>query len=201
MVQVVGCSGAVFGFMGLYVADMALNFRSLSFPWLRLIWIGATLAYFVVASVTQVSPPRATCQLCVLSQITHVPHESGAHCAGQAAARGLGSLVAWCQYPMGAELLLLCPKCHWAAWYITRLLVLRMPKGAAFCCLFPEVSSVLLWSRCYTLASLLMLPQMMCFCTQTKSCWKGCYTQLSRSTVCGLTPCGAGCLGNAHQRK
>ncbi|KAL3159188.1 hypothetical protein ABBQ32_011171 [Trebouxia sp. C0010 RCD-2024] len=50
---VVGCSGAVFGFMGLYVADMALNFRSLSFPWLRLIWICATLGYFVVASVTQ----------------------------------------------------------------------------------------------------------------------------------------------------
>lgn len=53
--QVVGCSGAVFGFMGLYVADMALNFRSLSFPWLRLIWICATLGYFVVASVTQAS--------------------------------------------------------------------------------------------------------------------------------------------------
>ena len=50
-----GCSGAVFGFMGLYVADMLLNFRSLSFPWLRLIWIAATLAYFVVASITQVS--------------------------------------------------------------------------------------------------------------------------------------------------
>ncbi len=53
--QVVGCSGAVFGFMGLYVADMALNFKSLSFPWLRLIWIGATLAYFLVASITQAS--------------------------------------------------------------------------------------------------------------------------------------------------
>ena len=53
-VQVVGCSGAVFGFMGLYVADMALNFHSLSFPWLRLIWIGSTLAYFVVATITQV---------------------------------------------------------------------------------------------------------------------------------------------------
>ena len=52
---VVGCSGAVFGFMGLYVADMALNFHSLSFPWLRLIWIGSTLAYFLVASITQVS--------------------------------------------------------------------------------------------------------------------------------------------------
>ncbi len=51
----VGCSGAVFGFMGLYVADMVLNFKSLSFPWLRLIWIGATLAYFLVASITQVS--------------------------------------------------------------------------------------------------------------------------------------------------
>ncbi|KAL0024178.1 hypothetical protein WJX77_004493 [Trebouxia sp. C0004] len=50
---VVGCSGAVFGFMGLYVADMVLNFKSLSFPWLRLIWIGATLAYFLVASITQ----------------------------------------------------------------------------------------------------------------------------------------------------
>ena len=53
--QVVGCSGAVFGFMGLYVADMALNFRSLSFPWLRLIWICATLAYFIVTSVIQAS--------------------------------------------------------------------------------------------------------------------------------------------------
>lgn len=52
--QVVGCSGAVFGFMGLYVADMLLNFRSLTLPWLRLIWIAATLAYFVVASITQV---------------------------------------------------------------------------------------------------------------------------------------------------
>ena len=41
--------------MGLYVADMVLNFKSLSFPWLRLIWIGATLAYFLVASITQVS--------------------------------------------------------------------------------------------------------------------------------------------------
>ncbi len=40
--------------MGLYVADMVLNFKSLSFPWLRLIWIGATLAYFLVASITQV---------------------------------------------------------------------------------------------------------------------------------------------------
>ena len=57
--QVVGCSGAVFGFMGLYVADMLLNFHSLSFPWLRLIWIAATLAYFVVASITQVSLPWA----------------------------------------------------------------------------------------------------------------------------------------------
>ena len=54
-VQVVGCSGAVFGFMGLYVADMALNFNSLSFPWLRLIWIGSTLAYFVVATSAQLS--------------------------------------------------------------------------------------------------------------------------------------------------
>ena len=52
--QVVGCSGAVFGFMGLYVADMLLNFRSLTLPWLRLIWIAATLAYFVIASITQV---------------------------------------------------------------------------------------------------------------------------------------------------
>ena len=59
-VQVVGCSGAVFGFMGLYVADMALNFRSLSFPWLRLIWIGATLAYFLVATITQASRSTGT---------------------------------------------------------------------------------------------------------------------------------------------
>ena len=98
MLQVVGCSGAVFGFMGLYVADMALNFRSLSFPWLRLIWIGATLAYFVVASVTQVSPPLAG----VSSALRHhraanmyIPHESGACSTGHVAARGLGAF-AWC---------------------------------------------------------------------------------------------------------
>lgn len=59
--------------MGLYVADMLLNFNSLSLPWLRLIWIAATLAYFVVASVTQVENVACYSISCILTAVLLKP--------------------------------------------------------------------------------------------------------------------------------
>ena len=48
---VVGASGCIFGLVGLYVADIALNFESLTLPWLRL---GAMIAGLIFLIVTQV---------------------------------------------------------------------------------------------------------------------------------------------------
>eukprot|EP00891_Asterochloris_glomerata_P003872 jgi/Astpho2/3872/Aster-04383 len=45
---VVGASGIVFGLMGLYAGDVLLNFRSLTLPWLRLLWVTASCIYFIV---------------------------------------------------------------------------------------------------------------------------------------------------------
>ena len=55
--QVVGASGIVFGLMGLYAGDVLLNFRSLTLPWLRLLWVTASCIYFVVSSILQVRQP------------------------------------------------------------------------------------------------------------------------------------------------
>ena len=55
--QVVGASGVVFGLMGLYAGDVLLNFRSLTLPWLRLLWVTASCIYFIVSSVLQVRQP------------------------------------------------------------------------------------------------------------------------------------------------
>ena len=57
--QVVGASGIVFGLMGLYAGDVLLNFRSLTLPWLRLLWVTASCIYFIVSSVLQVRQPVA----------------------------------------------------------------------------------------------------------------------------------------------
>ena len=53
----VGASGIVFGLMGLYAGDVLLNFRSLTLPWLRLLWVTASCIYFIVSSVLQVRRP------------------------------------------------------------------------------------------------------------------------------------------------
>ncbi|KAK9804361.1 hypothetical protein WJX72_009219 [[Myrmecia] bisecta] len=50
---VVGASGSVFGFLGLAIADLLLNFRSLTQPLLRLAFTLATIAFFVVTSITK----------------------------------------------------------------------------------------------------------------------------------------------------
>ena len=57
--QVVGASGIVFGLIGLYAGDVLLNFRSLTVPWLRLLWISASCIFFVVTTVLQVGSPAS----------------------------------------------------------------------------------------------------------------------------------------------
>ncbi|CAD7700977.1 unnamed protein product [Ostreobium quekettii] len=51
-VAVVGASGGVFGFIGLFVADMVLNFSTIRRPILRSFMIVMFLMYFVVAVAT-----------------------------------------------------------------------------------------------------------------------------------------------------
>lgn len=46
-ILVVGASGAVFGFMGLFVADAILNFESITRPWLRIAVMMAFVVFFV----------------------------------------------------------------------------------------------------------------------------------------------------------
>ena len=47
---VVGASGCTFGLVGLYLADVALNFESMTLPWIRL---GAMIAALTFLIVTQ----------------------------------------------------------------------------------------------------------------------------------------------------
>ena len=48
---VVGASGCTFGLVGLYIADVALNFESMTLPWIRL---GAMIAALTFLVTTQV---------------------------------------------------------------------------------------------------------------------------------------------------
>lgn len=52
--QVVGASGAVLGFVGLTVADLAMNFEDLPSALLRLTITAAAIIFFIVTAVTKV---------------------------------------------------------------------------------------------------------------------------------------------------
>jgi membrane associated rhomboid family serine protease len=47
----VGASGAIFGFMGLFIADLVVNFESISWPLARAAVIGILIVFFVVNAV------------------------------------------------------------------------------------------------------------------------------------------------------
>ena len=120
----------------------------------------------------------------------HVSQESGAYSTGQLAARGLSSLVARCEYPMAAKLLLLCLGSHWAAWYVARLLGQITLKVVVFSVLF----LCLRYHQSYCGQGL--TPWQACACAHRRrasahNCmfWEGCYIQLTRSTVSDLAPC------------
>ncbi|GAX85096.1 hypothetical protein CEUSTIGMA_g12516.t1 [Chlamydomonas eustigma] len=49
---VVGASGCIFGLLGLYLSDIALNFESLSLPWLRLGTLIVALTFLITTQVT-----------------------------------------------------------------------------------------------------------------------------------------------------
>ena len=48
---VVGASGCIFGLIGLYIADIILNFESLALPWLRLGTMIVALVFVIVSQV------------------------------------------------------------------------------------------------------------------------------------------------------
>jgi membrane associated rhomboid family serine protease len=54
--QFVGSSGGVFGMMGLFIADMIVNFHTISRPILRCLLILLFIAFFVITIVRDVSP-------------------------------------------------------------------------------------------------------------------------------------------------
>lgn len=66
----VGASGAVFGFMGLFVADLVINFESISWPFLRILIILLFVIFFVVNAIIDDSPQR----------VSHASHLGGLVC-------------------------------------------------------------------------------------------------------------------------
>lgn len=66
----VGASGAVFGFMGLFVADLVINFESISWPFLRVLIILLFVIFFVVNAIIDDSPQR----------VSHASHLGGLVC-------------------------------------------------------------------------------------------------------------------------
>ena len=48
---VVGASGCVFGMMGMYMADVVLNFETIFLPWLRLAGVMSSFIFMVVIQV------------------------------------------------------------------------------------------------------------------------------------------------------
>ncbi|KAG1665637.1 hypothetical protein FOA52_011231 [Chlamydomonas sp. UWO 241] len=65
---VVGASGAIFGLVGLFIADVCLNYESLVLPWLRL---GAALGLLVLSVVLQVS------DVLVSANVSYASHVGG----------------------------------------------------------------------------------------------------------------------------
>lgn len=66
----VGASGAVFGFMGLFVADLVINFESIAWPFLRILIILLFVIFFVVNAIIDDSPQR----------VSHASHIGGLVC-------------------------------------------------------------------------------------------------------------------------
>lgn len=66
----VGASGAVFGFMGLFVADLMINFESISWPFLRVLIILLFVVFFVANAIIDSSPQR----------VSHASHIGGLVC-------------------------------------------------------------------------------------------------------------------------
>ena len=66
----VGASGAVFGFMGLFVADLVVNFESISWPFLRVLCIVLFVVFFIVNALSDDSSPR----------VSHASHVGGLVC-------------------------------------------------------------------------------------------------------------------------
>jgi Rhomboid family len=66
----VGASGAVFGFMGLFVADLVVNFESISWPILRVLCILLFVVFFVLNTLSEDSNAR----------VSHASHIGGAVC-------------------------------------------------------------------------------------------------------------------------
>lgn len=66
----VGASGAVFGFMGLFVADLVVNFESISWPFARVLCILLFIVFFVVNAITDTNSPN----------VSHESHVGGVIC-------------------------------------------------------------------------------------------------------------------------
>jgi membrane associated rhomboid family serine protease len=68
----VGASGTVFGFMGLFVADLIINFESIAWPFLRAFTIVLFLIFFVVNAIVENNRNRG--------QVSHASHIGGLIC-------------------------------------------------------------------------------------------------------------------------
>lgn len=66
----VGASGAVFGFMGLFIADLIVNFESISWPIARVACIVLFIVFFVVNAFTDDNSPN----------VSHESHVGGLIC-------------------------------------------------------------------------------------------------------------------------
>jgi membrane associated rhomboid family serine protease len=66
----VGASGAVFGLMGLFAADLIVNFESISWPFARVLCIVLFIVFFIVNAVTDQTTPN----------VSHQSHIGGAIC-------------------------------------------------------------------------------------------------------------------------
>ena len=67
----VGASGAVFGFMGFFVADLIVNFESIAWPFVRAFTILVFLIFFVINAVVERSSK---------SNVSHASHIGGLIC-------------------------------------------------------------------------------------------------------------------------
>ena len=65
----VGASGAVFGFMGFFIADLIVNFESIAWPFLRAATIVVFLIFFIVNAVVQNA-----------GNVSHASHVGGLVC-------------------------------------------------------------------------------------------------------------------------
>jgi Rhomboid family len=71
----VGASGAVFGFMGLFIADLIVNFESISWPFVRVLTILLFIVFFVANALIERNGSSGNAR-----NVSHASHIGGLIC-------------------------------------------------------------------------------------------------------------------------